>query len=115
MPTLTLLLTIFLILFFLVIIITIIRNTYYSHPYDSGIGYNSHDETTIPTTTVTIVVDGDPVNSGSSHDDAIVGTLAVQIEGTQQYVIDPADSEKIWVNTSDNMYRDVDGKVWKLK
>jgi len=111
MSTLTILFTIFLILFFLVLIVSIIRNTYYSHPYDPMI--DGHDETTTTTTTTTTVVDGVPADSGPTYN--IVGTLVVQTEGVQQYVIDPADAEKIWVNAGDDLYRDADGKVWKLQ
>ena len=111
MSTLTILLSIFVFLFFLVLIMTIIRNTYYSHPYDNGMDYDHHDETT--TTVVTTTVTEDIPAAVPEYD--IVGVLVVQTEGTQHYVIDPVDSEKICVNTSDDMYRDADGKVWKLK
>ena len=114
MSTLTLLLTIFFILFFLVLIMTIIHNTYYSHPYDNGMDYDHHrDETTTTVTTTTVTEDIPAAVAVPEYN--IVGVLVVQTEGTQQYVIDPADSEKIWVNASDDLYRDADGKVWKLK
>jgi len=108
MSTLAILFSIFCILFFLVLIVTIIRNTYWNPtPYDFG-----HDETTTTTTTTT-VVDTPAADSGPTYD--VVGTIVMQQEGSQFYVIDPADSEKIWVNASDDMYRDADGKVWRLK
>ena len=108
MSTLSILLAVFFILFFLVLIVSIIRNTYWNPtPYDFG-----HDETTTTTTTTTVTTDP-VVDSGPTYD--IVGTLVVQTEGVQQYVIDPADSEKIWVNAGDDLYRDADGKVWRLK
>ena len=111
MSTLTLLLTIFVVLFFLVLIMTIIRNTYYSHPYDNGMDYDHHDETTTTVTTTTVTEDVPAVVPEYN----IVGVLVLQTEGSQYYVIDPADSEKIWVNASDDLYRDADGKIWKLK
>ena len=44
----------------------------------------------------------------------VVGKLQRQVEGTQYFVIDPADGEKIFVNSSDDMYRDANDRVWKL-
>ena len=44
----------------------------------------------------------------------VVGKLQRQLEGTQYFVIDPADGEKIFVNSSDDMYRDANDRVWKL-
>jgi hypothetical protein len=114
MSTISILLTIFFILFFLVLIMTIIRNTYYSHPYDVSMDYDHHDETTTTVTTTTVTEDI-PAAVAAVPEYNIVGVLVVQTEGTQHYVIDPADSEKIWVNTTDDMYRDADGKIWKLK
>ena len=113
MSTLTILLSVFVFLFFLVLIMTIIRNTYYSHPYDNGMDYDDHhhDETTTTVTTTTVTED---IPAAVPEYD-IVGVLVVQTEGSQYYVIDPVDSEKIWVNAVDDMYKDADGKVWKLK
>ena len=44
----------------------------------------------------------------------VIGGLKRQLEGTQFFVIDPADKQKIWINTNDDMYEDADGKVWLL-
>jgi hypothetical protein len=44
----------------------------------------------------------------------VVGPLKRQVEGGQYFVIDPADQEKIWVNSNDDMYEDADGRVWRL-
>lgn len=110
MSTLSILLTIFFILFFLVLIVSIIRNTYWNPtPYDPVVDYG-HDETTTTTTTTTVTTD-EPVTTIYN----IVGTLVVQHEGSQQFVIDPADGEKIWVNASDDLYRDAHDKIWKLQ
>lgn len=32
----------------------------------------------------------------------------------QAYVIDPADSKKIFINDNDDMYEDAAGKMWRL-
>ena len=97
--TLSTLLAIFLGLLFLVIIMNIVRSTYYSSVYD--------DEEEVITTTTTTVVDDAPIYN-------IVGTLGRQTEGSQYFVIDPVDGEKIWVNSSDDLYRDAADKIWKL-
>lgn len=44
----------------------------------------------------------------------IVGHLRREIEGSQSFVIDPVDKEKIWLNSNDDMYEDADGKVWRV-
>jgi len=97
--TLSTLLAIFLGLLFLVIIMNIVRTSYYTDDY--------YDDREIITTTTTTVVDEDPIYN-------IVGTLGRQTEGSQYYVIDPVDGEKIWVNSSDDLYRDAADKIWKL-
>jgi hypothetical protein len=44
----------------------------------------------------------------------VVGELKRgNIEG-QYFVIDPIDQKKIWLNDTDDLYEDVDGKIWKL-
>lgn len=44
----------------------------------------------------------------------IAGTLKRQKENTQFYVIDPADKTFMWVNGTDDMYEDANGKIWRL-
>lgn len=69
--------------------------------------------TTTTTTTTTTVTDPAPA---APVDDTIyvVGNLKRSFEGNQPFVLDPVDGEKIWLNTKDDLYEDVDGKVWKL-
>lgn len=44
----------------------------------------------------------------------IVGNLMRQAEGIQSFVVDPADQQKVWLNSNDDMYEDARGYVWKL-
>ena len=64
------------------------------------------DETT--TTVVTTVTEEEPAAPN------IVGYLKRQIEGIQAFVIDPADQQKIWLNSNDDLYEDADGRIWRL-
>lgn len=50
-----------------------------------------------------------------AHTKNISGNLRRQIdENLQDYVIDPADQKKIFVNTNDDMYEDANGKIWRV-
>jgi len=44
----------------------------------------------------------------------VMGNLKRKWQGGQPYVIDPVDKDKVWVNTSDDMYEDGAGNFWKL-
>ena len=68
--------------------------------------YDSVDDEVVTTTTTTTTTD--------APDYVVVGTLRRQAEGKQFFVIDPVDSEKIWVNSGDDMFQDADGKIWKV-
>ena len=108
MSTMSLLLTVFFVLLLLVLIMTIIRNTYWGpEPYDhvqDEVETSTHTHTTVTTVT----------EEAAQPQYTVVGNLVRQQEGTQFFVMDPADNEKIWVNSGDDMYRDADGKIWKL-
>lgn len=75
---------------FIVLIIILLRESSPVH----------YDEEIITETTVT--------------EDKIEGELTRQWENNQPYVIDPADKAKTWLNTKDDMYEDVIGRIWKL-
>ena len=72
--------------------------------------FDDEYEVTRTTTTTTTTVAEEP----EQPQYIVVGKLQRQIEGTQYFVIDPADGEKIFVNNSDDMYRDANDRVWKL-
>jgi hypothetical protein len=50
----------------------------------------------------------------TSQGSRVAGGLRRQLAGSQFYVIDPVDQQKIWLNSNDDMYEDADGKVWRL-
>jgi hypothetical protein len=55
--------------------------------------------------------------SEESYD--IVGNLKREFGGgeantPQAFVIDPADQQKIWLNSNDDMYEDANGRIWRL-
>jgi hypothetical protein len=95
----------FLILIFLMVVL-MIRNSYYGG-YDDGFDEET-THTTTTTTTTTVVEPQQP-------EYVIVGTLQRQTETNgQQYVIDPVDKDKIYVNIGDDLYQDGAGQVWQL-
>lgn len=62
-----------------------------------------------------------PVNDNSDEEELpvarkpnIVGNLKREIEGTQAFVFDPIDKQKIWLNSNDDMYEDAQGNIWRL-
>ena len=110
------LLSIVLILFFLIIIVSIMRS-YAVGPWD-------YDEevTTTTTTTTTTVVDTPavaayaPATTGLNVNGfPIVGMITRKFEGTTPYVIDPIDGDKVFLNTTDDIYEDGEGKWWGLQ
>ena len=92
----------FLIIFFCLIVVVERRSSMYGYDYDD----EEYEVTTTTTTTTTTVAE--------QPEYVVVGKLQRQAEGIQYFVIDPADGEKIWVNNSDDLYRDADDRVWKL-
>lgn len=44
----------------------------------------------------------------------VSGTLTRGFDAEQHFVIDPVDKKKIWLNSSDDLYEDAAGKVWRL-
>lgn len=44
----------------------------------------------------------------------IVGNLTRQADGIQSFMVDPADQQKVWLNSNDDMYEDARGYVWRL-
>lgn len=110
------LLVIFLVLLFTVIIVAIIRSSMYPFGYyDDGVD----EEVTTTTTTTTTFVDTAavaPATTGLNINGvAIVGMLVRQYENGQPFVIDPVDKDKMFLNTSDDLYEDGAGKVWGLQ
>lgn len=45
----------------------------------------------------------------------VIGTLERGFEDGQAFVIDPVDRKRIWLNSSDDMYEDANGKIWALR
>lgn len=94
-------------LFCLICIILMIRNreVYCYDDFDDEI-----TTTTTTTTTSNYIVNGLNVNGIQ-----VVGMLQRQFENNQPYVIDPVDGDKMWLNTTDDLYEDGAGQVWGLK
>jgi hypothetical protein len=65
------------------------------------------EEETVTTTTTTTVESNEP-------EYVVKGVLKRTVAGTQFFVIDPADGAKIWVNPTDDLYRDANGGVWQM-
>ena len=114
----TSLLAIFFVLLFVVIIVALLRNSAMYQPFD-----DYEDEvTTTTTTTTTTFVDTPavaavaPTATGLNINGIpIVGMLQRQFEGTQPFVMDPVDKDKVWLNTTDDIYEDGAGKMWGLQ
>ena len=45
----------------------------------------------------------------------LVGILYKQYDNGQPYVMDPADGDKVWVNTKDDLYEDGAGRWYDLR
>jgi hypothetical protein len=101
-----------LVVFFVLLFIFIIGRLFVYPYYHSYWGPQGPDEVTTHTTTTTTTVNDGVVATQPSYN--IVGNLVRQWEGTQPYVIDPVDHDKVWLNTSDDMYEDGAGKLWTL-
>jgi hypothetical protein len=106
------------ILLVLILIVAIVRNSMYPFGYyDDGVD----EEITTTTTTTTTFVDtpavaAAPATTGLNINGiAIVGMLVRQFEGTQPFVIDPVDKDKVFLNTRDDLYEDGAGKMWGLQ
>lgn len=105
--------TTLLIVFFVLLFIFIIGRCFvypYYHGY-WGPAPGPDEVETHTTTTTTTVTDGVAAAQPSYN---IVGNLVRQWEGSQPYVIDPVDHDRVWLNTSDDMYEDGAGKIWTL-
>jgi hypothetical protein len=82
------------------------------------------EETTTTTTTVTTTTIVDPGPAATPVVEAvepqpqwdIVGDLEVQYYGkdNQEFVTDPVDKDRVWVNTADDLYQDGADKIWRL-
>jgi kynurenine formamidase len=105
------------ILLVLILIVAIVRNSMYPFGYyDDGVD----EEITTTTTTTTTFVDtpavAAPATTGLNINGIpIVGMLVRQFEGTQPFVIDPVDKDKVFLNTRDDIYEDGAGKMWGLQ
>lgn len=81
-------------------------------------GCDSTDETVVTTTTTAATTTTDaPAEDYAPQEPQydIVGEVArKKAKNGQFYVIDPVDKAKIYVNITDDLYRDAEGKVWKL-
>jgi hypothetical protein len=109
------LLSIVLILFFLIIIVSIMRS-YAVGPWD----YDEEVTTTTTTTTTTVIDTPAPSAAQATtglniNGFPIVGMITRQFEGKQPFVIDPIDGDKVFLNTSDDIYEDGEGKWWGLQ
>jgi hypothetical protein len=92
-------------LIFLLIVVVALRNNAVYRNYD----FDEEDEVTTTTTTTTVFHD-EPLRDEYQ----IVGNLKRDWDNNQPFVIDPVDNDKVWVNSSDDMYEDGAGKIWKL-
>ena len=97
-------------LLFLFLFILVIKMIVY--PWYIGPSYNSYDDeivhTHTTTTTTTTTQPDDPKWN-------VVGNLErKKARNGQFYVIDPVDKDKVWLNSTDDLYEDGAGKIWKL-
>jgi hypothetical protein len=110
----TTMLVIFFVLLFVVLIVALLRDSAMYHPFD-------YEDEVTTTTTTTTVVDTPATGSGPAHAGLningfpIVGMLQRQFEGSTPFVIDPVDNDKVFLNTSDDIYEDGAGKWWGLQ
>lgn len=84
--------TIIILLFALVFIIMAVK------AWNHSVYYDEETETTITT----------------EEKPNVVGALPRKVDGSQFYVIDPVDRQKVWLNSNDDLYEDANGKVWRL-
>lgn len=89
--------------------------------------FDSYDDevTTTTTTTTTTVIDTPavavaapavPVTTGLNINGfPIVGMINRQFEGTTPFVLDPVDGQKCYLNTTDDLYEDANGKWWGVQ
>ena len=71
--------------------------------------------TTTATTTVTTTTDIGAPAVADEPEYEIVGDLKrSKARNGQFFVKDPADKAKIFVNETDDLYRDAEGKIWRL-
>lgn len=104
------LISVILILVVLILIVSIIRS------YHVGPWYDYDDEVTTTTTTTTTTVVDTPNTTGLNINGfPIVGMLQRQFDGTTPFVIDPVDKDKVFLNTTDDIYEDGAGKWWGLQ
>jgi hypothetical protein len=98
-------------LFFLILVIKMIVYPWWVGPapfYDPYVDDTRQDTWTTTTTTTTVAQPDDPKWN-------IVGNLErKKARNGQFYVIDPVDKDKVWLNSSDDLYEDGAGKIWKL-
>lgn len=71
---------------------------------------NDYWDDEVVTTTTTTTTTTNNVN----YDRPIHGLLKRQWDGQQPYVVDPVDGERWYLNTTDDLYEDANGKWWTL-
>lgn len=107
------LLVIFFVLLFIVFIVALLRDNMYW--WDNDVV-----ETTTTTTTTTTVDSGSAGGTNAYtglnvNGFPVVGMIAKQFDGTQPFVIDPVDGAKWFLNETDDLYEDAEGKWWAVK
>jgi hypothetical protein len=102
-------------LVFLLVIYMIIHISR-SRGYFDNFGDEIEDEViTTHTTTTTTTVDVPQAVEPTPPAYTIVGDLKrKKARNGQFYVMDPVDKDKVFVNTTDDLYEDGAGKIWKL-
>jgi hypothetical protein len=98
----------FFLFFILTILILMIINAYY-HPF--AVDNTVDEEVTTVTTTTTSTHQDIPVQQTY----VISGTIMRGWENNQPFVFDPFDQTKTYVNPTDDMYEDAEGKIWNLE
>ena len=83
------------IIFFILLIIPLVKHI------------NSVDEETMINTTNT---EDDVVLGGTRF----VGTLKRSWHGKQPFIVDPLEQNRVYLNTSDDIYEDSAGKWWRI-
>ena len=100
------------ILLFILLLTLLVKFMIYPYYYAPPPVYPIVDDEEVVTTTTTTTTTPEPENLPEFN---IVGVLTAQRTEHQPFVIDPVDGEKIYLSANDDLYRDADGKVWKIK
>lgn len=105
--------TLFFTLLFLFLFILVIKMVIYPWYIGPAPYYDPYvEDVTTHTTTTTTTTQPEAPQAPQWN---IVGNLErKKARNGQYYVMDPVDKDKVWLNSTDDLYEDGAGKIWKL-